>query len=863
MKIDTKALEIHGFNFLKSQYLDDYNINNLFTGVRSTSRVSFAEIAEETYDTIESVLDEHLVTIAHTAISPMHLMEKPLIDAKIEAIDLLSKAIKYNPVLINEICTFVSLLNYYKKGTVNEPHGEIFITYFKSDERSIHVVGKEFESLFNKTYEYKTDKMRYSRDQFNDFKIMLYEELKHVYGMNNKKTDSEYLKMITDLLEKMDLCSSSYEKSRVISLHKIMAEYEPPEILEKYKLINSISNENLDMFIKHCEYLHKYKKHCRVVSAFSPLRLKYKNMPPLGEIGNHIAENEMIERINDLLGDDHKMRDTRKMLEDATKELTQLLLDYPNDTHISPNKWINERSDFVLNSHKDPELYKQVCRMGYDHWDRKYSYVIKSIIESIDEFCETNESGIKIPCISKQEHLLEDALWDCVNAYAGLSTQDDIEILTNSTFFKNKFISTDEKIRICEDSPSYIGPLTRGYIEKMILLLLAFDDSDEDAGINRVLIRTNKKMVSYKDPDKFIVKSMDKNIISKWCASLEDHFQDTGMDINEARFCSKKKWIDEVLFFISKRVENIQYGKVDIDEFKYVTMEDGMYKVGPFNPGEYKLLRGQLFLLLSEMASATSLKDALSCVGNAIIKSCDDENENRFEELVKRVEFNVTKWNKEYKEKKHLFKFIRPLMFLLKAINETPDIEDKISLIKESEFYKKKLISKESKLLVCEMVSSGCNVYELESMLVQDIIEKNHDNKLFAHKVEYAYEDIDYALSKVIEDNKDKPPHVLGYYKVSPIRPLIIEITKSQGVTDALSMCEKSEFYNQPYPLSLKIKLCEDILSSINRESYMRVTAATSILLEYLKIKESKREEQEPEKKSFVREVMNRFKKLF
>lgn len=856
MKLDTKALEKHGFNFLKSQYLDDYEINNLFTGVKSTKHTSFAEIAEETFDTIESVLDEHLVTIAHAAISPMHLMEKPLIDAKLEAIDLLSETIKCNPVLINEICTFVSLLNYYKKDTVVEPHGEIFITYFKSDEGSIHVVGKEFERLFNETYEYKTDKMLYSRDQFNDFKIMLYEEVKQVYDRNNKKTDSDYLKMVTDLLEKMDLCGTSYEKARVISLHKIMTKYGPQEILKKYKLIDSIGNKNLDMFIKHCEYLRKYKKHCRAVSVFSPLKLKYKNMSLLGESGKHIAENEMIERINDLLGNDHEMRDTRRMLEDATKELTQLLLDYPNDTHISPNKWINERSDFVLNSHKDPELYKQVCRMGYEHWDKKYSYVIKRIIESIDEFCETNEFGLQIPCISKQEQLLDDTLWDCVNAFAGLSTRDDIEILTNSTFFKNKFISTDEKIKICTESPLYTGPLTPDYIDKMIALLLAFDDSDES--VDRVLIRTNKKMVSYRDPNKFIIKHMDKNIISKWCTILEDHFQDTGMNIHGSRFCSKKKWIDEVLFFISKRVENIQYGKVDIDEFKYAAMEENLYGVNPFNPISYKLLRGQAFLVLSEMANSTSMKKALSCVGNSIIESYNKDKEDKFEKLVKKVEFHVSEWSGKYKKKKHLFIFIRPLMRLLETISQTPDTKDKISLIKESIFYNNDLVSEETTLLVCEMIASGCNVYELESMLVQDIIENNHDEL-----DEDSYDDIDYALSKVVEDNKDKPPHVLGYYKVSPIRPLLIELTKSRGVTDALSMCEKSEFYNQAYPLSLKIKLCKDILSSINQESYMRVTAATSILLEYLKSKEPKREEQEPEKKSFVREVMNRFKKLF
>lgn len=620
MKLDTKALKNHGFNFLKSQYLDDYEINNIFTGVKSTKQTPFAEIAEETFNTIETVLDEHLVTIAHAAISPMHLMEKPLIDAKLEAIDLLSETIKCNPVLINEICTFVSLLNYYKKGTVAEPHGEIFITYFKSDEGSNHALEKEFERLLNVTYEYKTDKMLYSRDQFNDFKIMLYEEVKQVYDRNNKKTDSDYLKMITDLLEKMGLCGTSYEKARVISLHKIMTKYGPQEILKKYKLIDSISNENLDMFIKHCEYLQKYKKHCRAVSVFSPLKLKYKNMSLLGESGKHIAENEMIRRINDLLGDDHKMKDVREMLENATKELTQLLLDYPNDTHISPNKWINERSEFVLNSHKDPELYKQVCRMGYDHWDKKYSYVIKSIIESIDEFCETNEFGLQIPCISKQEQLLDDTLWDCVNAFAGLSTRDDIEILTNSTFFKNKFISTDEKIKICKKSPLYTGPLTPDYIDKMIALLLAFDDSDEN----------------------------------------------------------------------------------------------------------------------------------------------------------------------------------------------------------------------------------------------------NHDELN-----EDSYDDIDYALSKVVEDNKHKPSHVIEYYKTSPIRPLLIDITKNRNMKDTVKVCKESKFCNDSHSISLKIELCEDILSSINFDKYMRVHTATNILIYYLKNQELletypvQEQTQTVEKKSFVREVMNRFKKLF
>lgn len=369
MKLDTKALENHGFNFLKSQYLDDYEINNLFTGVKSTKHTSFAEIAEETFDTIETVLDEHLVTIAHAAISPMHLMEKPLIDAKLEAIDLLSETIKCNPVLINEICTFVSLLNYYKKGTVAEPHGEIFITYFKSDEGSIHVVGKEFERLFNERYEYKTDKMLYSRDQFNDFKIMLYEEVKQVYDRNNKKTDSDYLKMITDLLEKMDLCGTSYEKARVISLHKIMTKYGPQEILKKYKLIDSISNENLDMFIKHCEYLQKYKKHCRAVSVFSPLKLKYKNMSLLGESGKHIAENEIIARI----GDDHDELDDdsyddidyalSKVVEDnkhkpshvieyyKTSPIRPILIDITKNRNMKDTVKVCKESKFCNDSH--------------------------------------------------------------------------------------------------------------------------------------------------------------------------------------------------------------------------------------------------------------------------------------------------------------------------------------------------------------------------------------------------------------------------------------------------------------------------------------------------------------------------------
>lgn len=864
MKLDTKALEKHGFNFLKSQYLDDYEINNLFTGVKSTKHTSFAEIAEETFDTIESVLDEHLVTIAHAAISPIHLMEKPLIDAKLEAIDLLSETIKCNPVLINEICTFVSLLNYYKKGTVVEPHGEIFITYFKSDEGSIHVVGKEFERLFNETYEYKTDKMLYSRDQFNDFKIMLYEEVKQVYDRNNKKTDSDYLKMVTDLLEKMDLCSTSYEKARIISLHKIMTKYGPQEILKKYKLIDSIGNENLDMFIKHCEYLQKYKKHCRAVSVFSPLKLKYKNMSLLGESGKHIAENEMIERIGDVIGDDHEMRDTRKMLENATKELSQLLLKYSDNMVMSGMKKRVTESDFVLNSYKDPELYKQVCRMGYDHWDKKYAYVIKIAIESIDGFYQMNDSGVKVPSLYKQMSLLTNALINCLPTPDRPMPGDEPGILMNSLFFKNKFISTEEKIKICEDKKDgifyrenpFFGSSIESLLDKMIALLLAFDDSDES--VDRELIRTNTKMVSYRDPNKFIIKHMDKNIISKWCTILEDHFQDIGTYGREASFCSKKKWIDQVLFFISQKVENIQYGHVDVDEFKYAAMEENLYGVNPFNPISYKLLRGQAFLVLSEMANSTSMKKALSCVGNSIIESYNKDKEDKFEKLVKKVEFHVSEWSGKYKKKKHLFIFIRPLMRLLETISQTPDTKDKISLIKESNFYNNDLVSKETTLLVCEMIASGCNAYELESMLVQDIIENNHDEL-----DEDSYDDIDYALSKVIEDNKDKPPHVLGYYKVSPIRPLLIELTKSQGVTDALSMCEKSKFYNQPYPLSLKIKLCEDILSSINQESYMRVTAATSILLEYLKSKEPKREEQEPEKKSFVREVMNRFKKLF